>query len=207
MSAPSDVYYRQGRIVQPCNTPEGASHARKITVSQQETFSTPPLVMSVGPKLKFGSDHQDITRNGERKWSCQAACQLLQRLRHEARAEVIEVGLVGEALDVQPVCRSSSIGSAAGSPFPRTPIRAVSAAAGPLVGGWRRPLAVPATGTRPWLVPSSDSGVPSGVAGRVPDRPGRPGGRDDTYSALSTLAFGPGRVRSTLTCCRWRSTG
>ena len=73
-----------------------------ITVSQQETFSTPPLVMSVGPKLKFGSDQQDITRSGERKWSCQVAVSYFSDYGMRPVAEVIEVGLVGEAPDVQP---------------------------------------------------------------------------------------------------------
>ena len=76
--------------------------AGMITVSQQETFSTPPLVMSAGPKLKFGSDQQDITRNGERKWSVQVAVTYFADYGMRAQAEVIEVGLVGEAPDVRP---------------------------------------------------------------------------------------------------------
>jgi hypothetical protein len=67
-----------------------------ITVSQQETFSTPPLVMSVGPRFKFGTDQQDVTRQGERKWSCQVAVSYFADFGMRAQAEVIEVGLVGE---------------------------------------------------------------------------------------------------------------
>jgi hypothetical protein len=75
-----------------------------ITVSQQETFSTPPLVMSAGPRLKFGTDQQDITRNGERKWSVQVAVSYFPDFGMRAVAEVIEIGLTGEdpSLTIQP---------------------------------------------------------------------------------------------------------
>lgn len=66
-----------------------------IHVDQQSTFSTPPLVMAVGPKLKFGSDQQDINRDGQRKWSCQVAVSYNPEYGR-SHAEVIEVGLVGE---------------------------------------------------------------------------------------------------------------
>ena len=66
-----------------------------ITVDQQATFSTPPLVMSVGPKLKFGTDQQDVnTRTGERKWSVQVAVSYVPEYGRSV-AEVIEVGLLG----------------------------------------------------------------------------------------------------------------
>jgi len=73
-----------------------------ITVSQQETFATPPLVMSVGPRNKFGTDVQDVNHNGEKKWSVQVAVSYFADYGMRAQAEVIEVGLVGEAPDVQP---------------------------------------------------------------------------------------------------------
>ena len=73
-----------------------------ITVDQQSTFSTPPLVMSVGPRMKFGTDQQDITRNGERKWSVQVAVNYFADYGMRAQAEVIEVGLTGESPEVQP---------------------------------------------------------------------------------------------------------
>jgi hypothetical protein len=66
-----------------------------IVVDQQATFSSPPLVMSVGPKLKFNSDQQDINRNGERKWVCQVAVSYSAEAGMRSMAEVIEVGLVG----------------------------------------------------------------------------------------------------------------
>jgi hypothetical protein len=67
-----------------------------ITVSQQETFATPPLVMSVGPRMKFGTDQQDVTRDGQRKWSVQVAVGYFADYGMRPVAEVIEVGLVGE---------------------------------------------------------------------------------------------------------------
>jgi hypothetical protein len=67
-----------------------------ITVSQQETFSTPPLVMSVGPRFKYGTDQQDITRSGERKWSVQVAVSYFPDYGMRAVAEVIEIGMTGE---------------------------------------------------------------------------------------------------------------
>ncbi len=75
-----------------------------ITVDQQSTFQTPPLVMSVGPRFKFGTDQQDITRNGERKWSVQVAVSYFPDYGMRAVAEVIEVGLTGEdpGASVQP---------------------------------------------------------------------------------------------------------
>lgn len=75
-----------------------------VTVSQQETFSTPPLVMSVGPRLKFNSTEQDVTRQGEKKYSCQVAVSYFADYGMRPVAEVIEVGLVGEdpSITIQP---------------------------------------------------------------------------------------------------------
>lgn len=72
-----------------------------IHVDQQATFSSPPLVMAVGPKLRFGSTDQDINRDGQRKWVIQAAVSYFPEYGR-SHAEVIEVGLVGEAPEVQP---------------------------------------------------------------------------------------------------------
>jgi hypothetical protein len=58
--------------------------------------------MSAGPRLKFGTDQQDITRNGERKWSVQVAVSYFPDYGMRAVAEVIEVGLTGEEPAVQP---------------------------------------------------------------------------------------------------------
>ena len=74
-----------------------------ITVDQQQTFASPPLVMSVGPKLKFGTDVQDVTRNGEKKYVVQVAVSYFADYGR-AQAEVIEIGLVGTdpATTIQP---------------------------------------------------------------------------------------------------------
>jgi hypothetical protein len=67
-----------------------------ITVSQQETFTAPPIVMTVGPKLKFGSTDQDVSRDGEKKWSVQAAVSFGAEFGMRPVAEVIEVTVTGE---------------------------------------------------------------------------------------------------------------
>lgn len=68
-----------------------------ITVAQQDTFTAPPIVMSVGPRMKFGSDtEQEVTRDGERKWTVQAAVSYAPEFGMKAQAEVIEVTLTGE---------------------------------------------------------------------------------------------------------------
>jgi hypothetical protein len=75
-----------------------------ITVDQQATFASPPLCMSVGPRLKFGTDVQDVTRNGEKKWSVQVAVSYFPEYGMRGVAEVIEIGLVGAdpAATIQP---------------------------------------------------------------------------------------------------------
>jgi hypothetical protein len=76
-----------------------------ITVDQQSTFSTPPLVMSVGPKLKFGTDVQDVnTRTGEKKYVVQVAVSYQPEPGMRPQAEVIEVGVTGAdpAESIQP---------------------------------------------------------------------------------------------------------
>ena len=67
-----------------------------VVVDQQATFSSPPLVMSVGPRLKFNSTDQDITRDGQRKWSVQVAVSYFSEYGMRPQAEVIEVTIVGE---------------------------------------------------------------------------------------------------------------
>jgi len=67
-----------------------------IVIDQQATFSSPPLCMSVGPRNKFGTDVQDVNRDGQKKWSCQVAVSYFPEFGMRAQAEVIEVGLVGE---------------------------------------------------------------------------------------------------------------
>jgi hypothetical protein len=67
-----------------------------IVVDQQSTFASPPFVMSVGPRLKFNSTEQDISRDGQRKWSCQVAVSYHAENGMRAQAEVIEVTIAGE---------------------------------------------------------------------------------------------------------------
>jgi hypothetical protein len=67
-----------------------------IVVDQQSTFSSPPLVMSVGPRLKYNSTEQDVTRDGQRKWSVQVAVSYFSEYGMRPQAEVIEVTIAGE---------------------------------------------------------------------------------------------------------------
>jgi hypothetical protein len=66
-----------------------------ITVSQQDTFTAPPIVMSVGPRLKFNSTEQDVTRDGELKWLVQVAVSYAPQFGMKPVAEVIEVSVTG----------------------------------------------------------------------------------------------------------------
>lgn len=68
-----------------------------ITVDQQATFTAPPIAIAVGPRLKYDSTEQDITRDGERKWTVQAAVTYTPDWAGgKGQAEVIEVTLAGE---------------------------------------------------------------------------------------------------------------
>jgi hypothetical protein len=67
-----------------------------IVVSQQETFAARPIVMTVGPKLKFGTEDQDVSRDGEKKWIVQAAVTYVPQFGMKPVAEVIEVTVTGE---------------------------------------------------------------------------------------------------------------
>ncbi len=66
-----------------------------IVIDQQATFNAPPIVMSAGPKLKYGTDVQDVNRGGERKWIIQCAVSYFPDFGRSV-AEVIEIGLTGE---------------------------------------------------------------------------------------------------------------
>jgi len=66
-----------------------------ITVSQQDTFTAPPIVMAVGPKLEFGADTQQVTRDGEKRWIVQAAVSYAPEFGMKPVAEVIEVTVNG----------------------------------------------------------------------------------------------------------------
>ena len=67
-----------------------------LGINQAETFGAPPIVMSVGPKNEFGTETQQVTRDGERKWSIQAAVQYKAENGMRAVAEVIEITVTGE---------------------------------------------------------------------------------------------------------------
>lgn len=67
-----------------------------ITVDQKSTFAAPPIVMAVSPRLKFGTTEQDITRDGERRWTVQAAVSYIPEPDGKPQAEVIEITLTGE---------------------------------------------------------------------------------------------------------------
>jgi hypothetical protein len=67
-----------------------------VVIDQQQTFAGPPIALSVGPKLEFGSDSQQITKNGERRWVIQVACTYTADPGMKAAAEVIEVTITGE---------------------------------------------------------------------------------------------------------------
>ncbi len=67
-----------------------------ITVAQQETFAAPPITVAVAPKLKFGTDVQEVNKDGEAKWTVQAAVTYAPQFGMKAVAEVIEVTVTGE---------------------------------------------------------------------------------------------------------------
>ena len=69
--------------------------------------------MSAGPKLKFGSDQQDVTRDGERKWSVQVAVSYFADYGMRPQAEVIEVGLTGEDPEARPARYAGAVRPAA----------------------------------------------------------------------------------------------
>jgi hypothetical protein len=76
-----------------------------LVISQAETFTRPPIVMEVAPRLKFGSsEDQDVTRDGEPKWTVQAAVSYAPQFGMKPVAEVIEVTITGAdpSADVPP---------------------------------------------------------------------------------------------------------
>jgi hypothetical protein len=67
-----------------------------VVIDQQQTFAGPPICMSVGPKLVFGSDSQQvITSDGEKRWVIQCAVSYRAEPGMKAAAEVIEVTVNG----------------------------------------------------------------------------------------------------------------
>jgi hypothetical protein len=65
-----------------------------IYVDQGATFTAPPIAISTGPKLKFGTDVQDVNSDGEARWVVQAAVSYTPQYGRQ-EAEVISVTLVG----------------------------------------------------------------------------------------------------------------
>jgi hypothetical protein len=44
-----------------------------FVINTEATFASPPLLMGCMPKLKYGTQDQDVSASGERKWEAQAA--------------------------------------------------------------------------------------------------------------------------------------
>ena len=66
-----------------------------MVLDQQETFASPPLAMTAGPKLEFQSTAQAVTRDGEKKWVVSCAVTYRPEGQMPAQAEVISVGITG----------------------------------------------------------------------------------------------------------------
>jgi hypothetical protein len=67
-----------------------------ISIDQPRTFSAPPIVMAVTPRLKFGTEVQEVnTTTGEAKWTVQAAVSYIPQNGMRAVAEVIDVTITG----------------------------------------------------------------------------------------------------------------
>jgi hypothetical protein len=75
-----------------------------ISIDQQGTFSAPPIVMAVVPRLAFGTEVQEVNKTtGEAKWTVQAAVSYIPQNGMKAVAEVIEVTITGgDPRSIQP---------------------------------------------------------------------------------------------------------
>ena len=76
-----------------------------ITIDTRQTFSASPIAMTAGPKMKFGTDQQEVNRDGERKWTVQAAVSYFAENGIRPVSEVIDVTVTGgndPALTIQP---------------------------------------------------------------------------------------------------------
>ena len=65
------------------------------TIDARRTFAA-ALLMSCGPKTKFGSDQQDQAADGRRKWVAQVAVTYLAEPGQRAQAEVINVTITSD---------------------------------------------------------------------------------------------------------------
>jgi len=73
-----------------------------ITIDSPRTFTT-VIAMAVSPKMKFGTDQQDMSATGERKWTIQAAVTYVAEYGMRAVSEVIDVTITrGEQPSVTP---------------------------------------------------------------------------------------------------------
>jgi hypothetical protein len=63
-------------------------------INTRETFAA-MLLLSSGPRMRYGTDEQDITQNGERKWSAELAVTMHPEAGRRPVSEVISVGLIG----------------------------------------------------------------------------------------------------------------
>jgi len=68
--------------------------AGTFTVDARATFAV-ALFMGSGPKLKFGSDTQDINSAGERKWTVQLAVTFFPEYGMAPASDVIPVTMLG----------------------------------------------------------------------------------------------------------------
>lgn len=69
-----------------------------FTVSASETFSN-VLLMASGPRLRFGTDEQDVSKAGEKKWELTCAVTFRAENGMRAQSEVIQLTCTGGAAD------------------------------------------------------------------------------------------------------------
>ena len=121
-----------------------------LSIDQQHTFSAPPIVMAVAPRLKFGTEVQEVnTTTGEAKWTVQAAVSYIPQNGMRAVAEVIEVTVTGgDPTSIPPGTPVEFADSGAGSP-PLSSVRTAGWSAAS--SGSRRPLSARSASASPRL--------------------------------------------------------
>jgi hypothetical protein len=65
-----------------------------IYVDTGRTFAT-MIAMGCGPKMAFGTEQQDVSKNGEKKWALQVAVTYVADPGMRAVSEVIDVTVTG----------------------------------------------------------------------------------------------------------------
>jgi hypothetical protein len=68
--------------------------AGSFIVDTSKTFAV-ALMMSSGPKLKFGSAEQDVSATGERKWEVQCAVTFQSEYGMPPASDVIKITVLG----------------------------------------------------------------------------------------------------------------